>query len=64
MSHRPDLDDPDLDGDLGIDGDPRADHAAYDEWAAIAANLSLARPLPSKNGPAMQPPLSMRSPRP
>ena len=28
------------------------------------ANLSLARPLPSKNGPAMQPPLSMRSPRP
>ena len=36
MSHRPDLDDPDLDGDSGIDGDPGADHAAYDEWAAIA----------------------------
>src|SRR5208337_743889 len=30
MSHRPDLDDP------GVDYDPGAEHAAYDEWAAIA----------------------------
>ncbi len=30
MSQQPDLDDPDL------DGDPGAEHAAYDEWAAIA----------------------------
>ncbi len=32
MSHRPDLDDP------GVDYDPGAEHAAYDEWAAIAGD--------------------------
>ncbi len=36
MSQQPNLGQPCFDDDPGLDSDPGAEHAAYDEWAAIA----------------------------
>jgi DNA helicase-2/ATP-dependent DNA helicase PcrA len=47
MRHRSDdIDDARIDEDAGVDVDPGAEHAAYDQWAAIAGE-----PLPHEAAP-------------
>ena len=55
MSQQPDLDDPELDGDPGLDADPGADHAAHDEWAAVAGEPvpREAAPFEERTGPVV-----------